>query len=340
MRLELNPYKMLKKIPRRKNRFHAAVIKSPGKIRVKKIRLPEPKSEEIRIKLEGCGLCASSIPVWEGREWFEYPQPPGKPGHEGWGIVDAIGPDVKGFSLRQRVTGLTYNAFATHDIAEQENLVVLPDFFDNKPFPGESFGCVMNIFKRSDIQKNQTVAVVGCGFLGLCLIQLLKSKGCWVIAISRRKSALEFAEKAGADFIVEMDDHFQIIEKVRKITEENFCDRVIECTGKEWPLNLSIELTKIRGKLIVAGYHQDGMRSVNMQLLNWRGIDMINAHERDPAHYIEGIKNAVDAIQNGDFFPFEFLTHSFSFDELDTALNTLLERPEGFVKGYITYGND
>ena len=35
---------------------------------------------QVLVELEGSGVCASSIPVWEGRSWFEYPQPPGAPG--------------------------------------------------------------------------------------------------------------------------------------------------------------------------------------------------------------------------------------------------------------------
>jgi hypothetical protein len=42
------------------------------------------------------------------------------------------------------------------------------------------------------------------------------------------------------------------------------------------------ELTARGAGSIVAGYHQDGPRQVNMQLWNWRGLDVINAHERDP----------------------------------------------------------
>ena len=98
--------------------------------------------------------------------------------------------------------------------------------------------------------------------------------------------------------LVKLDDHWQIIEKVKELTGGKFCERVIECTGKEWPLNLAGELTAERGKLIIAGFHQDGMRSVNVQLWNWRGLDVINAHERDPKMYLSGIAEAVKAVVN------------------------------------------
>lgn len=317
----------------------AAVIENPGEVLIKEVSLPDPGPGEVRIKLEGSGLCASNIPVWEGRDWFQYPLPHGNPGHEGWGIIDAIGTDVTGFALKDRVTGLTYNAYADYDIAKQENIVKLPDFFDGKPFPGEPLGCAMNIFDRSDIKEGQTVAVVGCGFLGLLLVQLLKSAGCKIIAISRRDFSLEKAKSFGADYTIPLDDHHKIIEKVNYITEGNFCDRTIECTGKEWPLNLSIEITGIRGKLIVAGFHQDGMRSLNVQMLNWRGIDMISAHERDNKEYIKGIKKAIEAIQIGKMNPYPLLTHVYSLEDIAKGFKDLIKRPDGFIKAIIVNGD-
>ena len=313
----------------------AAVIKAPQKVTVEEIDLPEPGKGEVRIKLEGSGVCASNIPVWEGRDWFDYPVTAGEPGHEGWGVIDAVGEGVKDLKKGGRVTALTYNAYATHDIAKEESVVKLPDSFEGKAFPGEPLGCAMNIFERSDIQKGQNVAIVGSGFLGILLVQLAKSAGAEVIAISRREFSLEAAKRAGADHLVQMDDHYKIIAKVKELTGEKFCDRVIECTGKEWPLNLSIELTAERGKLIVAGFHQDGMRSLNVQMLNWRGIDMISAHERDPQQYIKGIKAAIAAVEQGKMDPYPLFTHKFSLEEMDKAYQHLTERPDGFIKALI-----
>jgi threonine dehydrogenase-like Zn-dependent dehydrogenase len=318
-----------------KEEYKSAVIASPGKVVLQRSEIPKPGKDEVRIKLEGSGVCASNIPVWEGRDWFNYPVEKGNPGHEGWGIIDAVGEDVKGFTVGERITGLTYNAYATYDIAKPENLVKLPDFLDDKPFPGEPLGCAMNIFSRADIQSGHTVAVVGCGFLGLLLIQLAKSRGAKVIAISRRQFSLDAATEAGADETIRMDDHYKIIEKVKELTNDNFCERVIEATGKEWPLNLSIELTGERGKLIVAGFHQDGMRNVNVQMLNWKGIDMISAHERDPQKYVDGMKAAIVAIQKNEMDPFPFFTHMFLLDEMEAAYEHLTERPDGFIKALI-----
>jgi len=319
--------------PRPSQLAHAAQIAEPGTIDRVEIALPRPGPGEVRVQLEGCGICAYNLPVWEGREWFEYPREAGSPGHEGWGIIDAIGEGVKGFKLRERVTGLSYHSFATHDLFREENIISLPDFLADHPFPGEPLGCAMNIFERSDIFEGMTVAVVGCGFLGLLLIQLLKAAGCEVIALSRRDFSLEKAKQLGADHILPMKDHDQIIRQVQKLTRDRLCNRTIECTGKEWPLNLAIELTGTRGRLIVAGFHQDGMRSVNVQMLNWRGIDMISAHERDPARYLSGIEQAIRAIERGRMYPFDLITHQYNLENLSEGFRDLQQRPDGFIKG-------
>lgn len=315
--------------------LEAAILEAPQKVKVQESKLPQPGEGEVRIKLEGSGVCASNIPVWEGRDWFDYPISAGEPGHEGWGVIDLVGKGVTSLKKGDRVTALTFNAYATHDLAREENVVKLPGSLDGKPFPGEPLGCAMNIFSRSDIQKGQKVAIVGSGFLGSLLIQLSKSAGAEVIAISRRDFSLETAQKAGAYHLVKMDDHQRIIDEVKKLTNGSFCERVIECTGKEWPLNLSIEITGERGKLIVAGFHQDGMRSVNVQMLNWRGIDMISAHERDPAKYISGIRAAVKAVEQGEMDPFPLFTHQFPLNKMEEAYRHLTNRPDGFIKALI-----
>ena len=111
--------------------------------------------------------------------------------------------------------------------------------------------------------------------------------------------------------------------------------RVIEAVGKQWPLDLAAELTCEGGRLIVAGYHQDGPRQVNMQLWNWRGFDVINAHERDPDVARRGVEEAVAAIGSGLIDPRLVVTHRYPLERLDEALNATRDRPGGFVKAVV-----
>src|SRR5690606_28984684 len=130
--------------------------------------------------------------------WFEYPLKPGAPGHEGWGIVDAVGDQVASVAVGDRVGALSYHAFAEYDVVDAEAVVALPAALDGDPFPAEPLACAINVLERSDVVAGQVVAVVGVGFLGALLIQMMSRMGVSVVAISRRTSALDWAERMGA----------------------------------------------------------------------------------------------------------------------------------------------
>jgi NADPH:quinone reductase len=315
--------------------MRAAIVTGPGRMKVEMLPIPEPGPGQVRIRLEGCGVCASNLTPWAGPEWMTFPIEPGGLGHEGWGRIDAVGEGVSDIGIGERVAALSYRAYATHDVADRSAIVPLPPALDGMPFPGEPLGCAMNILRRSGIVTGETVAIVGIGFLGALLTQLASAAGARVIAISRRSSALALAERMGAVACIPMDDHARVIGDVRDRTDGRFCDCVVEAVGKQWPLDLAGELTKERGRLVVAGYHQDGPRQVNMQLWNWRGIDVVNAHERDPAVYVRGMREAVEAVVSGCLSPLPLYTHTFQLEELDTALDMTRDRPEGFVKALV-----
>jgi threonine dehydrogenase-like Zn-dependent dehydrogenase len=313
--------------------YKSAVLVAPRKIEYQTFKMTSLGVNEILVQVLGVGMCASTIPLWEGRDWFSYPLAPGAPGHEGWGLVVEKGEEVSTFEIGQRVSYLSGNAFSEYIKISSKDAVLLPDFMDNMDFPGEPFGCLMNIFDRSDIQSGQTVAVIGLGFLGQGLVELISQRGAKVIAISRRKSALDHAEKA--DLRILMKDHHQILSAVSQFTEGKGCDRVIECTGKQWPLDIAGEIIGEYGKLIIAGYHQDGLRNVNLQQWNWKALDVINAHERNADVYIQGMEKAIEAIEQKELDPTKLITHQYSFEQLSVAFQTLSECPEGYIKGVI-----
>src|SRR5919106_6513403 len=281
--------------------MRAAIIASPLKIRLAQLPIPKPDPNQIRVRIEGCGVCASNLPPWEGKPWFTYPMPPGALGHEAWAVVDEIGEAVVDFAKGDRVAILSNHAYADYDVCESSCAVKIPESLHEEAFPGEPLGCAMNIFHRSRISKDDTVAIVGIGFLGALLTQLATATGARVIAISRRRFALDVAKRMGAAQIV-TSDH-AAIEQIKGLTNGKFCDVVIECTGKQWPLDLAGEITGERCRLVIAGYHQDAARQINMQLWNWRGLDVINAHERDPKIYLSGMQKAVDMVSSGRLNP-------------------------------------
>jgi threonine dehydrogenase-like Zn-dependent dehydrogenase len=235
-----------------------------------------------------------------------------------------------------RVAALSVRAYAEYDVAPGAGVVKLPPSLDGKPFPGEALGCAINVFRRADIHPGDWVAVAGVGFLGALLVQLARGAGARVIAFGRRRYALWLATTCGAEHALPMGPRPELVEQVQALTGGALCDVALECAGAQETLDLCGELLRNRGRLVIAGYHQDSPRPVNLQLWNWRGLDVINAHERDPAVAAEGVRLAMEAVADGRIDPSDLYTHSFPLDELPRAFAALRDRPEGFLKALVT----
>jgi threonine dehydrogenase-like Zn-dependent dehydrogenase len=314
-----------------RGKFQSSMLVAPGRMELRSLPLPSPNPRQVVVRLEGCGVCGSNLPVWRGRKWFSYPLEPGSPGHEGWGVVEEVGEEVEGIAEGDRVALLSHHAFAEIDVAEATHAVKLPPMLDSSPFPGEALGCAMNVFDRSQIRAGQNVAVIGAGFLGTLLVQLAARAGARVTAISRRPAAVEVARQMGAAEGVVMKDWNATLEHVGA----GGFERVIEATGHQEALDIATGLVAERGILIIAGYHQDGLRQVDMQAWNWKGIDVINAHERDPQVYLDGMRAAAGAIAEGWLDPSPLYTHHYPLDRMGEALDALEVREDGFMKALL-----
>lgn len=314
----------------------AAMLVAPRKFRLVPEVRPEPKAGQILIRIEGCGVCASSLPSWQGRDWFEYPFNPGELGHEGWGIVEAVGADVSSQRVGRRVVTWANGAFASYLNVNPEEALDVPSALAGRPLPVEPLGCAVNIVRRARVESGMPVAVVGIGFLGALLVQLLRAAGCEVHAIARRPFAQALAHRLGAHSVVPFTSPAEVAGRLEAAGHGEF-PRVIEAVGLPESLDLASTLVGTGGALVVAGYHQDGPRSINFQEWNWKGIDVINAHERDPAVVRRGMGEAIDALERGDLDLHPLLTHRYGPHQLNQAFADLESRPDGFLKGWIDF---
>ncbi|MCA1719667.1 MAG: alcohol dehydrogenase catalytic domain-containing protein, partial [Actinobacteria bacterium] len=114
--------------------MRSAVLTGPGAVDVVDVAPAELTPGSVRVAVDGCGVCGSNLPVWEGRPWFDYPLAPGNPGHEAWGRV------VDGPGAGQRVALLAENAFTAELVVPADRVVPLPAELDGQPFPGEALG--------------------------------------------------------------------------------------------------------------------------------------------------------------------------------------------------------
>lgn len=312
--------------------MRAAVLLGGGRCAVAQTPAGAPAPDEVLLRLEGCGVCASNLPVWEGREWFGYPLDAGSPGHEPWGRVVERGEAVADLEIGTRVTGLSYRAYAECDVARADQLVQIPERYDGRPFPGEALACAMNVFDRAAIEQDMEVAVVGAGFIGGVVVQAAAAAGAKVTAFSRRQWSLDRAREQGARDARPLDEGVAAARETGKAWA-----RVVECTGTQGGLDAASRLVGVGGRLVIAGYHQEGLRQVDMQEWNWKGIDVVNAHEREPARYTNGIRAALAAIERGHLDPWPLFTHEVGLDSIDEAFRLMQQRPDGFTKALLAF---
>jgi threonine dehydrogenase-like Zn-dependent dehydrogenase len=287
-------------------RARASVIAAPRRVEQVSRIVPAPGAGEVLVRLEGCGVCASSLPLWEGRPWFTYPRDPGEPGHEGWGRVEEAGAGVDSLQPGRRVAVLSFHGFAELEVVPAEACVPLPRDLDEQPFPGEAFGCAFNVAERARVEAGQRVAIVGMGFLGSCVAAICRNLGAEVVPVPRN---------------AEVEGPFE---------------RVIEAAGTQTSLDTAAGLVDTGGLLVIAGYHQDGPRTIDLQSWNWRGIDVVNAHERSLARQVAGVAGAARLAAAGVLDVERLCTHVFPPTRLSEAFEAARVRPAGFVKALVS----
>jgi D-arabinose 1-dehydrogenase-like Zn-dependent alcohol dehydrogenase len=189
--------------------------------------IPEPKSRTVRIKVQACGICHSDSFTKEGT--FPGIQYPRVPGHEIAGIIDAIGPDVVGWKIGQRVgvgwhgghcgrcescrrgdfitcsniqtPGISYDGgYAEYMIAPMEALALIPDELSAvEAGPLMCAGITTyNALRHSGALSGDVVAILGIGGLGHLAIQFAAKMGFHTIAIARGKDKEPLAKQLGA----------------------------------------------------------------------------------------------------------------------------------------------
>lgn len=189
--------------------------------------VPEPKADEIKVKIMSCGICGSDIV-----EWYRLPRAPLVPGHEIGAEVVKIGEVVKDYKpgdrvfiapkvpcmrceycqderyplcgvVKERLPG----GFAEYVVVPKKILengtYLLPDniSYDQSTFI-EPLACVVRAHRLADIKPGQRVMVMGAGMSGLLHIRLAKSKNCHVIATDIDESRLRLAKSSGADVVL------------------------------------------------------------------------------------------------------------------------------------------
>lgn len=315
----------------------AAVLKSAGYMEIEEIPVPQIKENEMLIRMLVCGTCLSEYPDWKNGESVGQIL-----GHEPVGVVEKTGSQISRFRPGDRVTGLFRNCFAEYTVSTEDMALPVPENLTDEEAIGEPWSCLVSGAARTSVNIGDTVAVVGCGYMGLGFLELLKLKGAGkIIAIDVREESLELAKKFGADEVY-MPEGLPDKYIVDEWNDEMFIrgvDVAAEVTGGAAGLELAGKMVKPHGVLSVVGFHQSGgRREIDMKLWNWKAITVINAHERRGGMQMEYMRQALAMFENKKIDVKPMMKHEYPLAEINRAFREMKEKPQGYIKGYVRIG--
>jgi threonine dehydrogenase-like Zn-dependent dehydrogenase len=346
-------------MPTRAKTMKAGLLESSEEFVVKEIPVPTPGTDEVLIRVHACGVCMSEVASWKsGRRQPRYPRYPevlnvldwdfpvewGERdypihwGHEMSGEIVEVGEGVSDLRSGMRVTGLGSHGFAEYCLCPARYTLPLDA---TTPYPhalGEPIAAAYNAAQRATVQPGDSVALVGCGFMGLMLLQMVRlASPRVVVALDIRDDALAIARRLGADAAINVA-RGDVYGRLREVLGPRGADVTIEVAGKQETLDLASRIAAVRGRVVIAGCHQGGPRSVDVEHWNYKVLDVINAHARNPQVYFDGMQAGIRLLGEGKLQMEPLITHVFPLDEIGTAFRAAVEKPQGFIKAVITPG--
>ncbi|MBS7642467.1 MAG: zinc-binding dehydrogenase [Candidatus Bathyarchaeia archaeon] len=297
------------------------------------MEIEKPRRNEVLVETKACGICMSEVYMFTGK------LPGGRvAGHEGVGVIAALGEDVVGVDIGDRVTTLGGPAFAEYYKTSIHNIEKIPSYVNDEDIVywiSEPLACVVNAIKGSKLKAGDDVCVIGCGYMGLLIIQALpKSILGELIAVDIREDRLRLAEKFGADHILDARKA-DIVSEVHRILG-GYVDVVIEASGAKGTIHTATELLRPGGKLILFGWHVED-EIVPTSLWHTKGLVILNTSPAFSLDFNRDFHDAVKLLKKGVFDQSLLITHRFHYTEAQKAFKIALEKPEGFIKAVITF---
>lgn len=265
----------------------AAIYPGDGKpLGIVDVPRPDPKPDEVVIRVAACGLCHTDLHYLDhGVPTFK--TPPIVLGHEAAGTIATLGTGVRGLEPGDRVLAPSVwacgrcrycragrenlcsdlvmpgnhvdGAFAEYLAVPAKELIPLPE-----SIPLER-ACVIAdavstpyhaVTRRGRVRAGDTVAVVGCGGVGLNVVQCAAVAGASVIAVDLSAARLELARQLGARFAIDPGQVERVDKEVRRLTDGGV-DVAFEVVGSPKTIDLAFSLIRKGGRLVVIGFCQD-----------------------------------------------------------------------------------
>jgi L-iditol 2-dehydrogenase len=331
----------------------AAVLYGKEELRVEPVSIPRPGPSDVLVKVHVALTCGTDLKVFRRGYHARMIVPPAVLGHELAGDVVEVGSAVENFRPGQRVVAAN-SAPCAHCyfcLRGQENLcedllfnngayaeyiripgpIVQRNMYEIPPHVSyqdaaliEPLACVMRGLDELHLHPGDTVAVIGLGPIGLMFVRLAKTMDARVIAVGRRKTQLDRAQRMGADELISTDSVSNPIDAVKRLTYRGRgADAAIEAVGQPETWQWAVRMVRSGGAVNLFGGCPTGSEvTLDTALLHYSEITLKSSFHHTPGH----IRRALEAIARGDIQAADFVTGEAPLKDILGVLRHMMNR--------------
>ncbi len=322
----------------------AAVLLGPGKLIIDEVSVPKPREYEILVKIQGCGICPTDIRYYNGLKlYFPYGKESyGLFGHEWVGEVVETGRYVDNLSVGDKVvvdfqppcgrcrpckmgfTNLCTNkkfyarGFAEYALAYSPYVYKLSNKISfEEACLTEPLACCIHTNQKTNVQKGESIVVIGAGPMGLLHTIVSRLSGARVIAIDLVEDRLSVASRLGANFVINSSVE-DPVDKVMSITDGDGADVVIVTAGSKKAIELSYNLIGVGGRIVIfAGVYPPTNIEFDPNILHYKEAIVMGSHAYRPIEF----QRAVHILESGYVDVKKIISHVLPLEKLEEGFN-------------------
>ena len=329
----------------------AAVLYGKEDVRLEQRPVPEPGAGEVLIRVQAALTCGTDLKVFRNGGHAKMLRPPALFGHEFAGIIEKTGPGAGGWRPGQRVVGANsapcracfYCKRGQPNLCEEllfvngayaeflllparvvrENLLEIPaDLSFQAAALTEPLACALRGFQAVAPKKEETIAVLGAGPVGLLFVQLAAKAGSRVVVTGKGKQRLEAARRSGAGTVIDLAQSPDAAAALRQATPESKgADAVIEAVGRPEAWKQAIAAVRPGGRVLLFGGCPAGTEvSLDTRRLHYDELSILSVFHHTP----EAIRQSLGLLADGTIRPELLITRSAPLDDLPAILRRML----------------
>lgn len=298
-----------------------------GGAKVVEVEVPEPGPGEVQVRGAACGICAWDLNTFRNGSAAPYAAPPG---HEGVGYVSKLGAGVKEVAIGARVAGGGFTGFANFKAAD---LRLIPtSSLADEHWIVEPAACVVNGHDRCEVMAGQRTAVIGAGFMGLMLIQILgRSPLHELIVLDINAERLQLARRFGATRTLDVTKE-NMEERAAELKALGL-DTVVDTSGMQPSLDLATKIAKRGGRIVLFGWLH-GQGTFPGDAWHIGGYTVVNASPA--AGTRDTMLPAIRLIEKGIIDLRPLVTHVVPIEEFPALLERVVQKKEPrYIKGVV-----